>query len=149
MSHVTQFMIARTGNSSVAAPDGIFLLAIAAEDHFLRGIAAHYFADPSQCRSVVDAAGVLEPLIDEVWSAQQRGCGVASTAFARLARQLVAEGADFVCWHADDFLDLPVVTSWDAFLHELVKQTRAQPADFFVHYEKDPARANGTTRVDS
>jgi hypothetical protein len=119
-----------------AAPSlGAHLNPIGTHDDFLQAVARRYFGDAENCRVVADEDGRMEPLIDEVWDARQRHRDIATTPFAALARMLVQEGVEFICWSASDHDDLPVVHSWPEIEGELLSQTAFQPADFYVHFQ--------------
>jgi len=132
-SRVTQFMLINTPKP-VDLPPGVKLEPIARGEDFILSVARDYFGNTDNCHVVTDGSGRTEPLIDDVCDAQQQHRDIESTAFVKATRAFIHASIEFVCWSAADSSDLPKVRSWAEFEEELLSQTVAHPADFYVHF---------------
>ncbi len=130
---MSQFVMI-TSADNLELPNGLRLCAIESNEDFFQSIAQSYFGTWGNCRLVFDESGRTEPIIDDVFEAQQFGCGIEEIAFVKLLTQLVKNKTEFICWCGKEYNDLPVVLSWTDLIDQLLKQTAVQPAEFYVHY---------------
>jgi hypothetical protein len=130
---MTQFMMIKTSDN-LDCPPGVYLRSIGTHEDFLQTVARGYFGSSATCRLVVDQTGVTEPLVDDVWDAQRTGQDLTRVGLVALARHLLDERIEFVCWCGNESHELPTVESWSEFLAQLRLQTNDQPADLYVHY---------------
>ena len=130
---MSQFVMVRP-TRELQLPPSVRLYVIDPGEDFLVSVAREQFGSEQGCLMLADAEGRAEPLLDDVHDAQAAGRDVADTALARIAGTLIDRGDGFICWHASDARDLPLVHSWEGFLRELRDQTKAQPADFWVRF---------------
>jgi hypothetical protein len=128
---VTQFMLARS-KPTFAIPDCIVVQA--PDGDLLQTVASEYFGADNDCCLIVDRSGRTEPLIDDVWEAQNSRRDPLSTPFMKLLAMLIDGGVEFVCWCGSDFWDLPSPANLAEVQEQVLLQTATQPADLYVHY---------------
>lgn len=130
---MTQFMLVTNGAQEHLV-GGVVLRRVTPGEELLCDVALEYFGDATQCWLVVDESGRTEPLLDQLWTAQQEGAGVTESRFGEFMIRLAEACVGYVCWCGPDFRRIARVRTAKEVREQLTQQTAQQPADVWLWF---------------
>ena len=135
---MTQFILCKRRTTG-ALPAGVRFVGMDEEGDYFDPMLAAYSMHSYSCVHLVDdATDGADWLLDTVSDALRRGGDPEATPFGRAAKLMIDEGVPFVCWYADDWLELPTVRDYAEFMRVLVHDAALSPPEFWVHYPGRP-----------